>query len=154
MAHALRKVYLHIVFACKYRLCAIAEEQREGLENFIRQKALGEGSYIDTIYAMPDHCHILLQLNPTQSFADTVRALKANSSKWMHQQARQKDFAWQIGYAAYSVSFSHLTKVRSYIRNQPKHHEEKSLGDELLDIAALAGEQLDEHEIRLWVSGI
>ena len=40
------------------------------------------------------------------------------------------DFAWQDGYAAFTVSQSQLDDVRAYIRSQPEHHRTKTFVEE------------------------
>jgi len=40
------------------------------------------------------------------------------------------DFAWQDGYAAFTVSQSQLDDVRAYIRSQPEHHRTKTFAAE------------------------
>jgi putative transposase len=37
----------------------------------------------------------------------------------------EEKFAWQTGYAAFSVSESGVEKVFEYIKNQKSHHEKK-----------------------------
>jgi hypothetical protein len=39
-------------------------------------------------------------------------------------------FAWQTGYAAFSVSESQLEKIYFYIKNQKEHHLHKNFIDE------------------------
>ena len=59
--------------------------------------------------------------------------LKANSSKWVNEQKRPKTrFAWQTGYAAFSVSESQLEKLRAYVRNQESHHKKVTFKAELI----------------------
>ncbi len=59
-----------------------------------------------------------------------VRALKANSSKWMNEQGHL--FGWQQGYGSFSVSRSNLNDVSTYIRNQAEHHRSRDFRDEFL----------------------
>jgi putative transposase len=62
-----------------------------------------------------------------------MEKLKANSSKWVHQRWPQRRlFAWQKGYAAFSVSHSNLSRVRDYIKAQEKHHPRRSFREELI----------------------
>jgi len=67
-----------------------------------------------------NHVHVLFHLPPRIALAKAIQSLKGNSSKWMGEQGI--DFAWQEGYAAYSVSSSNLDLVTQYIRNQDAHH--------------------------------
>jgi len=50
-------------------------------------------------------------------------------------------FSWQAGYAAFTVSQSHVERVRSYISGQVEHHKKRSFQEEL--------EQLfEKHDIK------
>jgi hypothetical protein len=40
------------------------------------------------------------------------------------------DFAWQAGYGVFSIGFSQLETVRSYIAEQERHHRKLSFQDE------------------------
>lgn len=54
-----------------------------------------------------DHVHLLLGLTATLRLADVVRDIKAVSSKWVHEEAGDRAFAWQEDYCAFTVSPSH-----------------------------------------------
>ena len=71
---------------------------------------------------MPDHVHILARIRPDRSVAEMTRTMKSASSKWVHQTSPESaSFAWQTGYAAFSVSESQVGAIRRYIRNQAAH---------------------------------
>jgi REP element-mobilizing transposase RayT len=78
---------------------------------------------------MPDHIHVLLSLPPTMAIAKAMQLVKSGSSKWMHEQ-RVRQFEWQVGYGAFSISISHISATVHYILNQEKHHAKKSFADE------------------------
>jgi hypothetical protein len=42
-----------------------------------------------------------------------------------------RDFAWQEGYAAFSVSISHTDALVKYINQQPEHHRRITFEEEL-----------------------
>jgi putative transposase len=52
-------------------------------------------------------------------------------------------FAWQKGYAAFSVSASNLSAVAKYIRNQESHHTKMSFDDEFLTLLRKHGMEFD-----------
>lgn len=90
---------------------------------------------------MYDHIHIYASLPSTLSIADLVNAVKANSSRWVHQTYRAaKAFAWQEGYGAFSVSKSEESRVIKYVRNQESHHRTRTFKEEFLVL-------LERHEI-------
>lgn len=77
-----------------------------------------------------DHVHIAVRLHPEISIIEYVRTIKSNSSKWVHDTIA-KDFAWQEGYSAFSVSQSIIGKVIEYIRGQKEHHKKMTFKEEL-----------------------
>ena len=84
---------------------------------------------------MPDHVHVFLRLKPDLAVSELVRHLKGGSSKWVHEQGSlSPEFAWQSGYAAFSVSESKEETVRSYIRKQESHHRRATFKEELIGL--------------------
>lgn len=80
---------------------------------------------------MPDHLHLFVGLNTTQSIADLMRMVKGESSEWINlKQFTPRKFNWQAGYGAFSYSHSQLDQVYHYISNQKKHHEKKCFLEE------------------------
>jgi putative transposase len=81
---------------------------------------------------MPDHVHLLVRLRADLAVADAVRMLKSNSSRWLRDEPnRLRDFAWQRGYGAFSVSASQSAIVWRYIDQQEIHHRRLSLEGEM-----------------------
>jgi REP element-mobilizing transposase RayT len=81
---------------------------------------------------MADHLHLLVSWKQSGSLSDLLRAIKANSSRWIHDTfAEMKGFAWQDGYAVFSVSKSQCEAVARYIETQSEHHKKWSFQEEL-----------------------
>ena len=93
------------------------------------------------IGGMPDHVHILLSVASEMSVPKAINILKSNSSKWMRTQLRQ--FAWQEGYAAFSVGTSGLNKATDYINRQPEHHKRRDFAQEYLSLLKKHGVEYD-----------
>ncbi len=91
-----------------------------------------------------DHVHLLVDLRATHVLADFMRELKRSSSTWVHDEIGAKDFAWQEGYAAFSVSASALDDVQRYIENQEEHHRERSFREELKIMLLKSGVPFEE----------
>jgi len=71
--------------------------------------------------------------------------VKANSSGWVHQQfSAQQKFAWQTGYAAFSVSHNDVDVVRTYIADQEEHHRTVTYQEEVLKFLREYGIEYDE----------
>jgi len=87
---------------------------------------------------MPDHIHCLFLLSPTKSIAEIIKQIKGSSSHYLNEEKHLPDkFAWQTGYAAYSVSESVLEKVYRYIKHQKQHHQKKAFENEFEEILKL-----------------
>jgi putative transposase len=94
---------------------------------------------------MFDHIHLYTSLPSTISVGDFVNAVKSNSSRWIHKSfSRLRNFAWQEGYGAFSVSKSEQHRVVKYIREQEKHHGKRTFKQEL--IALLRKHEIDYDE--------
>ena len=94
---------------------------------------------------MNDHLHVLAKLRPDESLSNVLRDLKANSSGWMHKVFPEiKDFSWQNGYGAFTVSASQIEKVSQYIANQEKHHQKDSFREEFIKLLKANEIEFDE----------
>jgi REP element-mobilizing transposase RayT len=66
-----------------------------------------------TAGGMPDHVHLLVSLCRESSLSNVVRQLKSSSSRWIHETIPDlRWFAWQSGFAAFAVSYSHIETVK------------------------------------------
>jgi len=132
MSHSLYKIWLHIVFSTHRREPMITPKLEPFIFRHIRHMLIESGCYPLAINGMPDHIHLLIQMNPNKSIAEIVKQVKGTSSHTINRSKIIKDqFAWQTGYGVFSVSESQLEKVRIYIFNQKKHHTKISFSDEI-----------------------
>jgi putative transposase len=89
---------------------------------------------------MPDHIHCLFLLSPQKSIAEIIKQIKGSSSHFINKNNLiTEKFAWQTGYAAYSVSESVVDKVFQYIKNQKKHHTKKTFQQEYDEFLKIYG---------------
>ena len=89
-----------------------------------------------------DHAHVLMVLPATIPLAKAIQILKACSSKWLNETAI-KDFSWQEGYGAFSVSASQTEGVVRYIENQREHHAKRSFDEEFMELLKKYGIDYD-----------
>ena len=130
MPQSLSKVYLHCVFSTKNCLPLITDVIRKDLHSYIIGTLSNIGSYVNEIYANPDHIHVLCTLPRTVTIADLISKIKTPSSKWIKKQGIT-NFSWQGGYGVFSVSSSKVKVLETYINNQQQHHKRISFKDEL-----------------------
>ena len=134
MANTYSQIYIHYVFVVKGRDNLIKESFREELQKYMTGIIKNNQNLCIAIYCMPDHTHILVGLNPSQSVSDLARDLKANSSKWINEKKFLKNkFGWQIGFGAFSYAQSQVQRVINYINNQPAHHRKTTFREEYID---------------------
>src|SRR4051812_9255421 len=132
MAHTYTRLRYHIVFSTKLRHPWIDVPMRPKRHKYLGGGIRDEGGKALIVGGVEDHVHIFAGLPATKSIADIVRAVKANSSGWIHRQfPALHDFAWQSGYAAFTVSVSKSEQVRHYVATQEEHHRKQSFEDEL-----------------------
>jgi hypothetical protein len=58
--------------------------------------------------------------------------------------AALRDFHWQNGYGAFSLSPAHVEPVRSYVATQEEHHRKVTFQDELRRLLTKYGVEWDE----------
>jgi len=97
----------------------------------------------EIVNGVDNHVHLLVSLRPVHCIADVMRDLKKDSTNWVKESLDRK-FAWQEGYAAFTVSPSATEAVRNYIANQEMHHGRHSFVDELKELLGKAGVAYDE----------
>ena len=141
MAHSYPCIYLHIVFSTKGRQPLIARERHRLLCRYLAGIAKNHGMKALAAGGMPDHMHVLLSLSAEMPAAKAVNLLKSNSSRWMRE--REGDFAWQQGYAAFSVSASALESVTDYIAHQEDHHKKRDFAQEYVALLRKHSVQYD-----------
>jgi REP element-mobilizing transposase RayT len=136
-------LHVHVVFGLKDRTGGIAPEWQGRLHGYLGGTVSGVDAIPLAIGGMPDHLHLLLGLRATHRLADVVREVKRASSSWVHDTIGQPLFAWQEGYAAFTVSASGIRQVRAYIANQAAHHRRRSFQEELVAMLEKAGVPYD-----------
>jgi len=130
MPHSYIASFFHVVFSTKGRTQLIRADLQPRLWDYLAAIARNHGIRVLAVGGMDNHVHVLLVLPADAKLVDVVRTLKCNSSRWLHE--RKPVFAWQEGYGAFSVSPSHVERVRRYIANQEHHHRRLSFDDELM----------------------
>ena len=147
MAHTFTNLLVHLVFSTKSRSPNLTPDLQRRLFPYLDGIVANCGGRALCTNGPDDHVHMLLSMPTTMAMADLVRTIKANSSKWLHEEAGLSDFAWQTGYGAFSVSPSVAEKVKAYIQTQQDHHRSISFQDELVAFLERHGIEYDRRFI-------
>jgi putative transposase len=133
---------IHVVFSTKHR------------QPFLRRKEVRDvmtGYLIGTLQnincpslqvgVVEDHAHILCSLHRTVAIAKLVEEVKTSSSARIKEEGSDlREFQWQNGYGAFSVSHSNRDQVKLYVANQEEHHRQRTFQEEYRML-------LERHEI-------
>ena len=146
MPQSLAQIYVHLVFSTKNRQPFLADRDlRERMHAYLAGTAQGLGSPALIVGGVEDHVHILCNLSRTRTVAETVKELKRESSIWIKKESPQaREFDWQDGYGAFSISPSHVKALKRYIQDQEQHHKNESFQDELRRLLKKYGINYDE----------
>ena len=140
MSHTYSNLLSHVVFSTKDRQPLIDLDLKPRLLGYMNGIVNENGGKVLALNAMPDHLHMLWELKPTSSLSDAMRVLKTNSSRWVGEAwGTRKPFAWQTGYAAFSVSRSNVSAVANYIDAQERHHRKRTFHDEFIQLLVKHG---------------
>jgi len=131
MPHAYNKIWIHAIWATKYRMPFIPADIENYIHQYISEQLHEQGCPVRIINGMPDHMHCLFLLSQKKSIATVIKQIKGSSSHYINQNnLTVEKFSWQTGYAAYSVSASEVEKVFHYIKKQKEHHRKKTFNQE------------------------
>ena len=148
MSNTYTQLYIHFVFAVKYRKAVIEESWEDRIQKYITGVVQNNGHKLLAINNMPDHLHLFVGLNPRQSISDLMRMVKGNSSEFINKESfTQRKFHWQDGYGAFSNSKSQIDGVVKYILNQKYHHTKKTFREEYIEILNAYSVEYDEKYI-------
>lgn len=135
MENTYSQVHIHIVFSVKGRQNLIIENKREEVQKYIAGILQKRNHKLLAIYVMPDHVHILIGLNPSQSISDLVKEVKMASTRYINENNWVLGkFRWQEGYGAFSYSRSLVKHILKYILNQAANHKVRTFLEEYIDI--------------------
>jgi len=149
MSQSLSKMYVHAIFHVKNNECLIRHEDEKELYAYM-------GGLIKLSHSIPvimngtdNHVHVLCIMSKNISLSHLLEEIKTNSSRWIKTLGpHYREFAWQGGYAGYSVSHSRVEAVRTYIENQKEHHKMQTFQDEYIQF--LKENNVDYNPDYLW----
>ncbi|MFC1782275.1 IS200/IS605 family transposase [Planctomycetota bacterium] len=148
MAHTFINLLTHIIFSTKNHAPFLEDPIKPDLYAYLGGIIRQLDSKLIIVNGPADHLHMLVSLSSQTSVAELLRLVKTNSSRWMHEKfPALNDFAWQIGYAAFSVSQSNLQSVQNYIAQQPEHHRRVTFQEEYINFLNKHGIEYDQRFI-------
>jgi putative transposase len=131
VANTYTALHYHVIFSTKNREPWIGADIEERIWKFIGGIARNHQMTAIQVGGVEDHVHSLVTTPPTIAPAQIAQLLKGPSSKWIHEEFPSlRNFGWQDGYGAFTVSKSNIPEVIKYIENQRAHHRKKTFQEE------------------------
>lgn len=148
MAQSLCRIYIHLIFHIKSTSPPVRADDLERLHSYIGQLVNTTGCDEMQAGGVGDHVHVLFALSKECRLSHVVEEVKRNSSRWLKTLAPcYRNFAWQGGYAAFSVSQSVVDKTLQYIKLQGEHHKRRSFAEEYIALLDLYGVEYDRRYV-------
>jgi REP element-mobilizing transposase RayT len=141
MANTYTHLLYHCIWSTKNRKPLIPSNVESQIWAIVAETAKTHGMFLKKAGGIENHIHVLIEIPKTLSVSEAMKRLKGGSSNAIQQSGLiSKEFAWQIGYAAFTVSKSAGPEVSRYISTQREHHRSKTFEEELIAL-------LGKHEI-------
>ncbi|MEM8668294.1 MAG: transposase [Planctomycetota bacterium] len=131
MGQSLVQLYIHAVWSTKHRQPFLRlVERRKRLFAYMTGICTNHHSPAILIGGTEDHCHLLIRLDKTIELSRLICEVKKEASRWAKTELLLSNFYWQAGYGAFSISPSHVERLKVYIANQEEHHRKVTFQDE------------------------
>lgn len=112
----------HVVWCPKYRRNVLIDGVDERLKTILQEVAEETGSEIFEYEIMPDHVHLLVEVDPQYGINKLVRRMKGKSSRLLRQEfpwlKSRIPSLWTGSYFVSTVGGTTLDVVKQYIENQ------------------------------------
>jgi putative transposase len=144
MSQSLARVLVHIVFSTKDRRPWLGDVIRLDMHAYLVGTVQADNVLLRA-GGVSDHVHLAIYLARTESIAKLVERLKVSSSKWIKARGPEfSTFAWQKGYAVFSVGLQDKAALIEYIDNQASHHKRRDFQAEMRVLFTTYGVDFEE----------
>ena len=133
-AHTKHRLLVHIVFIPKYRKRVLQYVLGKRLRELLWQGCQMNDWAIENLEILPDHVHLLIQINPVDSVASVLQILKGGTSRVIREEFPELeeflwgDSLWSDGYFAETVGRMTETTMKRYLNTQRNKQEERFSG--------------------------
>ena len=137
MIKTIYKSNKNIVYSCKYHVVWCPKYRRKVLINGVDLrlkeliKSVADEIHVDIIEMeiMPDHVHILMEVDPQFGIHKAVKSLKGYTSKILRQEfpylRTKMPTLWTNSYFVSTVGGAPLEVIKQYIENQKTSQRQK-----------------------------
>ena len=119
----------HVVWCPKYRRKVLAGAISERLKELIVQRCSEIKADIIEMEIMPDHVHLLIEVDPQFGINKAVRSIKGFSSHTLRKEFKELTTRlptlWTNSYFVSTVGGAPLGAIKQYIENQKRGERRK-----------------------------
>jgi putative transposase len=112
----------HVVWCTKYRRPVLREAIQERLRHVIAEAIQDSGAWLVELESMPDHVHLLVEVDPQLGIHRLVRAVKGRSSRLLRQEfpelSRRLPTLWTNSYFVATTGGARLSAIKRYVQGQ------------------------------------
>jgi REP-associated tyrosine transposase len=114
----------HVIWCPKYRRPVLVEGIDERLEAIIRDVAAETRSEVIELEVMPDHVHLLVEVDPQFGIHRFIKLAKGRSSRFLRQEfpwlRSRLPTLWTNSYAVLTVGGAPRAVIKRYMENQKR----------------------------------
>jgi putative transposase len=111
----------HLVWCPKYRRRVLVGDVESRLIHIIREVCAENRVEIIGVETMPDHVHLLVEVDPSFGVSRLVRLVKGRSSRMLRQEfphLRRLPSLWTNSWFVSTVGGAPLDVIKQYVENQ------------------------------------
>jgi putative transposase len=120
----------HVVWCPKYRKPVLVGDVAARLRALVMERASEIGADVLELEIMPDHVHMLVEIDPQFGINRAVRSIKGYSSRILRSEFRHLTTRipalWTTSYFVSTVGGAPLAAVKRYIENQEPAYKRKT----------------------------
>ena len=114
----------HVVWCPKYRRKVLVDAVAERLKELITERCAEMNAEIIEMEVMPDHVHLLIEVDPQFGINRAVRSIKGYSSHTLRKEfpslKSRLPTLWTNSYFVSTVGGAPLEIIKQYIENQER----------------------------------
>jgi len=112
----------HVVWCPKYRRRVLGGRIEERLKQIVREVIDEKGAWLVAAEVMPDHVHLLVEVDPQFGIHRLVKAIKGRSSRMLRQEfpslRTRLPTLWTNSYFVATTGGAPLAQVKRYVEQQ------------------------------------
>ncbi|WP_103941127.1 IS200/IS605 family transposase [Thermomonospora echinospora] len=112
----------HVVWCPKYRRRVLDGPIEARLKEIVREVVAEKGAWLVELEVMPDHVHLLVEVDPQFGVHRLVKAIKGRSSRVLREEfpalKSRLPTLWTNSYFVATVGGAPLDVVNKYLENQ------------------------------------